>query len=223
MELNVFPLKFIKHLPERRNQLIDFYRFVPKFHVHNSSYYLWNGFGVWSRILLFYLNGGQNPPSFVAHQRHLPRPQRVLNHTFVCSADFFFFLLQFEATCFECSPIPTWDSEMLQRAIYNSRRRRTCKRHAFCSPVVLRSWSFFGTPVITCTISLSFCYRLYRVIQCFFKAEQKTYYKNTISLLCHIFKVDKTKFSSYQQKQVGDPHLCPLSSVGMLKDVIELH
>lgn len=71
-----FPaLKSLNTWRQHRNQLIDFYRFIPKFHVHNLSYYLWNGFGVWSRIFLLHLNGGQNPPSFVAHQTLLLRPQ----------------------------------------------------------------------------------------------------------------------------------------------------
>lgn len=91
--------------------------------MHTVIYYPWNWFGIRSGIFLLQLNGGQNPPSFGAHQRLLLRPlwmstRRLFPVTHVSASTI---TGECKVTCFEGSPWSRWDFEMLQRALCNDK------------------------------------------------------------------------------------------------------
>lgn len=91
--------------------------------MHALIYYPWNWFGIRSGIFLLQLKGGQNPPSFVAHQRLLLRPRwmstrRLFPVTHISASTF---TGECKVTCFEGSPWSGWDLEKLQRALYNNK------------------------------------------------------------------------------------------------------
>lgn len=119
----VVPCHFIKQLSPAQKSDYWLLQIYWKFLVHTVIYYPWNWFGIRSGIFLLHLNGGQNPPSFVAHQGLLLRPRwmstrRLFPVTHVSASTF---TGECKVTCFEGSPWSRSDFEKQQRALYNNK------------------------------------------------------------------------------------------------------